>query len=311
MKQQNNNNRQLQALLRSLKPKPANLRASLQRHGMRMDDSDLSQMSSVQDDADQRSLERSIQETAAWNENHEPPNYQKHLRYDGDKCWFGQMNLSPNREHLPHQTPTGVGLPPGWTASGIGHTNLRSSKFGQSIKQMCQGPVNANKTCCIVSPTLVVPTSGMSKAEIRRARKALKALESNHTGNAASFYEQRIDHLVKPSRVRPKGNPHSHVQKYIGYSNRLIVSIAGTAESLHEQHWNHLAMPLKVTQQVSGMQMYNHCCTHSNWTLSPIRSMNFHMQMCRNLKGRGTVMIQPKGIKSLIPVGSWLSVATY
>ena len=61
-------------------------------------------------------------------------------------------------------------------------------------------------------------------------------------GNAASFYEQRIDHLVKPSRARPKG----------------------TAESSHEQHWNHLAMPLKVTQQVSGMQMYNHCCTHSN-----------------------------------------------
>jgi len=27
-------------------------------------------------------------------------------------------------------------------------------------------------------------------------------------GNAASFYEQRIDHLVKPSRARPKGNPH-------------------------------------------------------------------------------------------------------
>ena len=103
-----------------------------------------------------------------------------------------------------------------------------------------------------------------------------------------------------------------NVQKYIGYSNRLIVSIAGTAESSHEQHWNHLAMPLKVTQQVSGiMQMCNHCCTHSNWTFSPIRSMNFHMQMCRNLKGRGTVMIQPKGIKSLIPVGSWLSVATY
>ena len=83
-------------------------------------------------------------------------------------------------------------------------------------------------------------------------------------GNAASFYEQRIDHLVKPSRLRPTGNPHSYVQIYIGYSNRLILSIAGTAESSHEQHWNHLAMPLKVTQQVSGMQMYNHCCMHSN-----------------------------------------------
>ena len=99
-------------------------------------------------------------------------------------------------------------------------------------------------------------------------------------GNAASFNEQRIDHLVKPSRARPNGNPHSYVQIYIGYSNRLILSIAGTAESSHEQHWNHLAMPLKVTQQVSGMQM------------------------CRSLKGRGTEMIQPKGNKSLIPVGS-------
>ena len=181
MKAQQQTNKQLQALLRSLKPKQAHLRTGELQHGKRMLDSDLAQLSSVQDEAD-RSLERSM-ETGAWNQNHAPPNRQKHLRYDSDKCCSGQMNLSPNREHLPHQTPTGVGLPPGWTASGIGHTNLRSSKFGQSIKQMCQGPVNANKTCCIVSPTLVVPTSGMSKAELRRARKALKALESNHTGN--------------------------------------------------------------------------------------------------------------------------------
>ena len=87
-------------------------------------------------------------------------------------------------------------------------------------------------------------------------------------GNAASFYEQRIDHLVKPSRVRPKGNPHSHVQKYIGYSNRLIVSIAGTAESSHEQHWNHLAMPLKVTQQ-------EHEFPHAN-VQEPERERNSH-----------------------------------
>ena len=145
-----------------------------------MTDSDLSQLSSVQDDAD-RSLERSI-ETAAWSENHEL-NHQKRLRYDSDKRYSGQTNLSPNREHLPQETPIGVGLPPGWITSGTGHIDLRSSKFGDAIQQMCQGKVNANKTRCIVSPTLVVPTSGMSKAEIRRARKALKALESNHTGN--------------------------------------------------------------------------------------------------------------------------------
>ena len=148
-----------------------------------MDDSDLSQMSSVQNDTDQRSLERSIQETAAWRENHEPPNYQKHLCYDGDKCWFGQMNLSPNREHLPQETPTGVGLPPGWITSGTGRMDLRSSRFGDAIQEMCRGHVNASNARCNISPTLVIPTSGMSKAELRRARKALKALESNHTGN--------------------------------------------------------------------------------------------------------------------------------
>ena len=182
MKAQANKNKQLQALLRSLKPKPDHLRTSELQHGKRMLDSDLAQLSSVQDDAD-RSLERS-KETGAWNQNHEPPNRQKHLRYDIDKCCSGQMNLSLDREHyLPQETPIGVGLPPGWITSGTGCIDLQSSKFGKSIKQMCQGPVNANKTCCIVSPTLVVPTSGMSKAEIRRARKALKALESNHTGN--------------------------------------------------------------------------------------------------------------------------------
>ena len=182
MKAQANKNKQLQALLRSLKPKPDHLRTSEIQHGKRMLDSDLAQLSSVQDDAD-RSLERS-KETGAWNQNHEPPNRQKHLRYDIDKCCSGQMNLSLDREHyLPQETPIGVGLPPGWITSGTGCIDLQSSKFGKSIKQMCQGPVNANKTCCIVSPTLVVPTSGMSKAELRRARKALKALESNHTGN--------------------------------------------------------------------------------------------------------------------------------
>ena len=205
MKAQANKNKQLQALLRSLKPKQDHLRTSELQHGKRMLDSDLAQQSSVQDDAD-RSLERSVQETTAWCENHDK-NHQKRLHYDSDKR-SGQINLSLEREHLPQETPIGVGLPPGWITSGTGCIDLQSSKFGKSIKQMCQGPVNANKTCCIVSPTLVVPTSGMSKAEIRRARKALKALESNHTGNAASFYEQRIDHLVKPSRIRPKGNPH-------------------------------------------------------------------------------------------------------
>ena len=177
MKAQANKNKQLQALLRSLKPKPDHLRTSELQHGKRMLDSDLAQLSSVQDDAD-RSLERS-KETGAWNQNHEPPNRQKHLRYS---C-SGQMNLSLEREQLPQETPAGVGLPLGWTTSGIGHNDLQSSRFGESIKEMCRGHVNANKTRCIVSPTLVVPTSGMSKAEIRRARKALKALESNHTGN--------------------------------------------------------------------------------------------------------------------------------
>ena len=181
MKQQNNNNKQLQALLRSLKPKPANLRASLQQHGKRMKDSDLSQLSSAQGDIDQ-SLERRTQETAAWHETHDKSNHQKRHRYDSDKR-SGQMNLSPNREHLPQETPTGVGLPPGWITSGTGRIDLRSSKFGDAIQQMCQRKVDANKTRCIVSPTLVIPTSGMSKAELRRARKALKALESNHTGN--------------------------------------------------------------------------------------------------------------------------------
>ena len=181
MKGQQQTNKQLQDLLRSLKPKHAHLRPSLLQHGKRMLDSDLAQLSSVQDDAD-RSLERSI-ETGAWNQNHEPPNHQKNLRYDGDKRCSGQNNLSLDREHLPQETPIGVGLPPGWITSGTGRIDLRSSKFGDAIQQMCQGNVNANKTRCIVSPTLVVPTSGMSKAELRRARKALKALESNHTGN--------------------------------------------------------------------------------------------------------------------------------
>ena len=181
MKAQANKNKQLQALLRSLKPKPDHLRTSVQQHGRRMKDSDLSQLSSVQDDADQRSLERSIQETNAWCENHDK-NHQKRLHYDSDKR-SGQYNLSQDREQLPQETPTGVGLPLGWITSGIGHNDLQSSRFGESIKEMCRGHVNANKTRCIVSPTLVVPTSGMSKAEIRRARKALKALESNHTGN--------------------------------------------------------------------------------------------------------------------------------
>ena len=176
MKAQANKNKQLQALLRSLKPKQDHFRTSVQQHGKRMLDSDLAQPSSVQDDAG-RSLERNM-------ETGEPPNRQKHLRHDIDKCCSGQMNLSLDREHyLPQETPIGVGLPPGWITSGTGCIDLQSSKFGKSIKQMCQGPVNAKKTCCIVSPTLVVPTSGMSKAEIRRARKALKALESNHTGN--------------------------------------------------------------------------------------------------------------------------------
>ena len=179
MKAQANKNKQLQALLRSLKPKPDHLRTGEQQHGKRMLESDLAQQSSVQDDAD-RSLERS-KETTAWCENHDK-NHQKRLHYESDKR-SGQINLSLEREHLPQETPIGVGLPPGWITSGTGCIDLQSSKFGKSIKQMCQGPVNANKTCCIVSPTLVVPTSGMSKAEIRRARKALKALESNHTGN--------------------------------------------------------------------------------------------------------------------------------
>ena len=182
MKQQNNNNKQLQALLRSLKPKPANLRASLQQHGMRMDDSDLSQMSSVQDDTDQRSLERSIQETAAWHETHDKSNHQKRHRYVSDKR-SGQNNLSLDREQLPLETPTGVGLPPGWITSGNGRMDLRSSRFGDAIQEMCRGHVNASNARCNISPTLVIPTSGMSKAELRRARKALKALESNHTGN--------------------------------------------------------------------------------------------------------------------------------
>ena len=180
MKAQNNKNKQLQALLRSLKPKPDRLRTSELQHGKRMLDSDLAQQSSVQDDAD-RSLERSVQETTAWCENHDK-NHQKRLHYDSNKR-SGQINLSLEREHLPQETPIGVGLPPGWITSGTGCIDLQSSKFGKSIKQMCRGHVNANKTRCIVSPTLVVPTSGMSKAEIRRARKALKALESNHTGN--------------------------------------------------------------------------------------------------------------------------------
>ena len=175
MKTQTTKNKQLQELLRSLKPKPIHLRTSELRHGKRMD-SDLAQLSSVHDDTDRR-LER-IVETGAWDENHEPPNSQKHLR----TC-SGKMNLSPAWEHLPRETPIGVGLPPGWTTSGTGRIDLRPSKFGHEIKQMCQGNVNANKTRCIVGPTLVVPTSGMSKAELRRARKALKALESNHTGN--------------------------------------------------------------------------------------------------------------------------------
>ena len=181
MKAQANKNKQLQALLRSLKPKPDHLRTSVQQHGKRMLDSDLAQLSSVQDDAD-RSLERSVEETAAWHETHES-NHQKCLHYNSDKRSGQYNNLSLEREQLPQETPAGVGLPLGWTTSGIGHNDLQSSRFGQSIKQMCQGPVNANKTCCIVSPTLVVPTSGRSKAEIRRARKALKALESSHTGN--------------------------------------------------------------------------------------------------------------------------------
>ena len=180
MKAQANKNKQLQALLRSLKPKQDHLRTSELQHGKRMLDSDLAQQSSVQDDAD-RSLERSVQETTAWCENHDK-NHQKRLHYDSDKR-SGQINLSLEREHLPQETPIGVGLPPGWITSGTGCIDLQSSKFGKSIKQMCRGHINANKTRCIVSPTLVVPTSGMSKAEIRRARKALKALESNHTGN--------------------------------------------------------------------------------------------------------------------------------
>ena len=93
MKAQANKNKQLQALLRSLKPKQDHLRTSVLQHGKRMLDSDLAQLSSVQDDAD-RSLERSM-ETGAWDQNHEPPNRQKHLRYDIDKCCSGQMNLSP------------------------------------------------------------------------------------------------------------------------------------------------------------------------------------------------------------------------
>ena len=146
-----------------------------------MKDSDLSQLSSVQDDADQRSLERSIQETNAWCENHDK-NHQKRLHYDSDKR-SGQMNLSLDREHLPQETPIGVGLPLGWITSGTGRIDLRSSKFGDAIQEMCRGHVNASNARCNISPTLVIPTSGMSKAELRRARKALKALESNHTGN--------------------------------------------------------------------------------------------------------------------------------
>ena len=178
MKGQNNTNNQLQALLRSLKPKPAHLRTSVTQHGKRMLDSDRAQLSSVQDDAD-RSLERSL-ETQAWNENHEPPNHQKQLSYDSDKKRSGQYNLSLDREHLPQETPIGVGLPPGWITSGTGRLDLRSSKFGDAIQEMCRRHVNVSNAS--VQP-LVVPTSGMSKAEIRRARKALKALESNHTGN--------------------------------------------------------------------------------------------------------------------------------
>ena len=144
-------------------------------------DSDLAQLSSVQDDAD-RSLERSVEETAAWHETHES-NHQKCLHYNSDKR-SGQMNLSLDREHyLPQETPIGVGLPPGWITSGTGRLDLRDSKFGDASQEMCRGHVNASNARCIISPTLVVPTSGMSKAEIRRARKALKALESNHTGN--------------------------------------------------------------------------------------------------------------------------------
>ena len=178
MKAQANKNKQLQALLRSLKPKPDHLRTSEIQHGKRMLDSDLGQLSSVQDDAD-RSLERSI-ETGAWNQNHEPPNHQKNLRHDGDKRCSGQNNLSLDREHLPQETPIGVGLPPGWITSGTGRIDLRSSKFGDAIQEMCRGHINASNAS--VQP-LVFPTSGMSKAEIRRARKALKALESYHTGN--------------------------------------------------------------------------------------------------------------------------------
>ena len=178
MKAQANKNKQLQALLRSLKPKPDHLRTGITQHGKRMLDSDLAQLSSVQDDAD-RSLERSM-ETEAWNQNHEPPNHQKNLSYDSDKRCSGQYNLSLKREQLPQETPAGVGLPLVWITSGIGHNDLQSSRFGESIKQMCRGHVNVSNAS--VQP-LVVPTSGMSKAEIRRARKALKALESNHTGN--------------------------------------------------------------------------------------------------------------------------------
>ena len=179
MKAQANKNKQLQALLRSLKPKQDHFRTSVQQHGKRMLDSDLAQPSSVQDDAG-RSLERNM-ETGAWDQNHEPSNRQKHLRYDIDKCCSGQMNLSLDREHyLPQETPIGVGLPPGWITSGTGRLDLRSSKFGDAIQEMCRGHVNVSNAS--VQP-LVVPTSGMSKAEIRRARKALKALESNHTGN--------------------------------------------------------------------------------------------------------------------------------
>ena len=182
MKGQQQTNKQLQDLLRSLKPKHAHLRTSILQHGKRMLDSDLAQLSSVQDDAD-RSLERSVEETAAWHETHDKLNHQKCLHYNSDKRSGQYNNLSLDREHLPQETPIGVGLPPGWITSGTGRIDLRSSKFGDAIQQMCQGNVNANKTRCIVSPTLVVPTSGMSKAELRRARKALKALESNHTGN--------------------------------------------------------------------------------------------------------------------------------
>ena len=112
MKGQQQTNKQLQDLLRSLKPKQDHLRTSELQHGKRMLDSDLAQLSSVQDDAD-RSLERSI-ETGAWNQNHEPPNHQKNLRYDGDKRCSGQYNVSLKREQLPQETPAGVELPPGW-----------------------------------------------------------------------------------------------------------------------------------------------------------------------------------------------------